>query len=524
MSAAADVYLVERRAPLERLRSTVLRLARQRPFVLAAATVGLLATFGAMLATDNVGRIGTISFVPWVALLATELGPAGGSLVGAAATALYLAAALTIGGPDDPVALALRLASLVGVGAAAGLSSRRISSDARELQATSALRQALLDSTVDGICLTDIAGTLVLANAPLQRFALELGLPPHGTVTQRLLALAERTTEPARFRERMQALGRDLTQSEDEFELADSGRVFRGYTAPVARRDGTVVGRIWTLREVTADRRLERLRDTFLAAVSHELRTPLTSISGFLELLGDQEHALGEAGRDYLSVIRRGTSRLQRIVEDLLLVAQIEADRLQLKPAPADLAQLAAAAVEAARPAAAEHGIELALDLEGQLPLQADAGRLAQVLDNLLSNALKFTPPGGSVTLSASNGDGSLHLQITDNGIGIPQEELGQLFSRFYRASTATRRAIPGTGLGLLIARAIVEGHGGTIALHSREGEGTRVTVTLPAVSPPAAHSGVPTARSTRSSSAPGMRRSRRGPSGPADSGVAARG
>ena len=103
------------------------------------------------------------------------------------------------------------------------------------------------------------------------------------------------------------------------------------------------------------------------------------------------------------------------------------------------------------------------------------------MLDNLVSNALKFTPAGGSVILSAANGNGPLRVEVTDTGIGIPQDELGQLFSRFYRASTATRRAIPGTGLGLVIARAIVEGHGGTISLASREGEGTRVTVTLPA-------------------------------------------
>ena len=102
------------------------------------------------------------------------------------------------------------------------------------------------------------------------------------------------------------------------------------------------------------------------------------------------------------------------------------------------------------------------------------------MLDNLVSNALKFTPRGGSVTLSATNGDGPLRVEVTDTGIGVPHEELGQLFSRFYRASSATRRAIPGTGLGLVIARAIVEGHGGTISLESREGEGTRVTVTLP--------------------------------------------
>jgi signal transduction histidine kinase len=364
------------------------------------------------------------------------------------------------------------------------LTRRRSSSDPLELKARGALQQALLDSTVDGICLTDMAGNILLANAPLQRLALELGLPLHGTVAERLLALAGRTTEPSRFEQRMRDLTRDLNASEDEFELAESGRVFRGYTAPIAREDGGVLGRIWTLREVTADRRLERLRDAFVAAVSHELRTPLTSMSGFLELLADEEHALGPAGRRYVDVIRRSSSRLRGAVEDLLLVAEIEADRLELRREPTDLAELATATVEAARPAAAEHGIELVLDVDGSLPLEADAGRLRQVLENLVSNALKFTPDGGSVTLSAHNGDGALQVEVVDTGIGIPQDELGLLFSRFYRASTATRRAIPGTGVGLVIARAIVEAHGGTISLQSAEGSGTRVTVNLPAAQP----------------------------------------
>jgi len=435
VSAVADLRLAERRALATRLRSAISRLARNRAVLVGTAVVGLLLTVAAMLAT---GRSG------------------------------------------DPLSLALPLAPLVGVGVAAALSSRRMSSDALELQSTSALQRALVDSTVDGICLTDLAGNPVLANAPLQRLVVELGLPLHGTVAERLLALADRTTEPARFSERMRELGRDLAASEDEFELAESGRVFRGYTAPVARRDGTVVGRIWTLREVTADRRLERLRDAFLGAVSHELRTPLTSMSGFLELLGDSEHELGPAGRKYVDVIRRSNGRLRRAVEDMLLVAEIEAERLELQPTTTDLAELATATVEQALPAAAERGVELRLEADGRLPLEADAGRLRQVLDNLVSNALKFTPSGGSVILSTRNGSGPITVEVTDTGIGIPQDEVGQVFSRFYRASSATRRAIPGTGLGLVIARAIVEGHGGTISLESSEGEGTRVTVTLP--------------------------------------------
>jgi signal transduction histidine kinase len=481
MSVVPDLYLVERRALGGRLRSIIAGLARNRTLVVVTGSAAMLIIFAAMVATDGPARIGTIWFVPWVALLAAQLGPVGGALSGIAATALYFVSAELIADADDPLAFGLRLLPLVGVGVVAGLSSRRISSNALELQSTAALQHGLLDSTIDGICLTDVTGNIVLANTPLQRFAVELGLPEHGTVAERLLTLADRTTEPARFARRMRNLGRDLAPSEDEFELAESGRVFRGYTAPVARKDGTVVGRIWTLREVTADRRLERLRDAFVNAVSHELRTPLTSMSGFLELLADEEHALAPAGRRYLEVIRRSNSRLEEAVEDLLLVAQIEAERLELRPEPTDLAALATAAVEAALPAAAENGIELRLEVDDHLPLEADAERLRQVLDNLVSNALKFTPDGGSVILSASNGSGPLRVEVTDTGIGIPQEELGQLFSRFYRASTATRRAIPGTGVGLVIARAIVEAHGGTISLESAEGAGTRVAVTLPA-------------------------------------------
>jgi signal transduction histidine kinase len=481
MSAAADAYLVERRTSRERLQSSVSSLARHRTVLVGASVAGLLATFAAMLATGRSGPVGTIMFVPWVVLLAAELGATAGGIAGAAATALYLVVAETEGLPHNPLAVALRLAPLVGVGIAAGLSSQRISSDALELQATSALQEAVLDSTVDGICLTDASGRLLLANAPLVRIAVELGLPLHGTVTERLLALADRTTEPDRFRVRMNELADDFAASEDEFELTDSGRVFRGYTAPVERSDGTLVGRIWTLREVTADRRLERLRDAFVAAVSHELRTPLTSISGFVEMLEDSEHDLSPAGRNYVRVIGRGTARLQRIVEDLLLVAEIEADRLQLMPTPTDLGELAAAVVEAALPSAAERKIELTLDVSGPLPLEADAARLGQVLDNLVSNALKYTRTGGSVVVSAVERNGNVCVEVADNGIGIPHDELGQLFSRFYRASSATRLEIPGTGLGLVIVRAIVERHGGTVSLLSDEGDGTRVVVTLPA-------------------------------------------
>jgi signal transduction histidine kinase len=278
-------------------------------------------------------------------------------------------------------------------------------------------------------------------------------------------------TEPERYRARMLALAETPGDASiDEFEVAGTGRVFRGYTSPVAD------GRIWTLREVTADRELDRMRDAFVATVSHELRTPLTSISGFLEMMEDEEHELGDAGRQYLDVIRRATDRLHALVEDLLLVAQIEARRIELELAPVDLVELASRAVQSAQPAAAEKGIALDLVADHPPAVLGDAKRLSQVLDNLVSNAVKFTPDGGHVTITVEPN----RLVVADSGIGVAADEQKQVFSRFFRATTATQRAIPGTGLGLAICHALVEQHGGSIEFLSEEGAGTQVVVSLP--------------------------------------------
>jgi signal transduction histidine kinase len=218
------------------------------------------------------------------------------------------------------------------------------------------------------------------------------------------------------------------------------------------------------------------MRDAFVATVSHELRTPLTSISGFLEMMEDEEHELGASGRQYLDVIRRATERLHALVEDLLLVAQIEARRIELELAPVDLVELASRAVQSATPAAAEKGIALELVADHPPPVVGDAKRLSQVLDNLVSNAVKFTPDGGHVTVTVEPN----RFVVADTGIGVAVDEQKQVFSRFFRATTATQRAIPGTGLGLAICHALVEQHGGSIEFRSDEGAGTEVVVSLP--------------------------------------------
>jgi signal transduction histidine kinase len=453
-----------------------MNVARHRYVITFIALGGLAATWGVMLAFDWSVTLGTIALAPWVALVGFDVGIAGGVAVGLLASGAWLLATVIADRSWTESQVGVRAIALALLGIGTALAGRRLRAQERELRGTTALQTSLIDATIDGICLTDLDGEVLIANKPLRRMSLELGLPPSGSVPERLLAIADRVTEPERYAERMRALATapgDATI--DEFEIAGTGRVFRGYTSPVAN------GRIWTLREITADRELDRMRDAFVATVSHELRTPLTSISGFLEMLEDEQDALGETGRRYLDVIRRGTERLHALVEDLLLIAQIEARRVELQLEPVDLERLATHAVESARPAATEKGVELEVVADSPPPVLADEQRLTQVLDNLLSNALKFTPSGGSVRVSVgADGDGG-RVVVADTGMGVPTEEQKQVFSRFFRSSTAIRRAIPGTGLGLAICHALIEQHGGSIDFSSREGEGTEVAVTLPA-------------------------------------------
>jgi signal transduction histidine kinase len=461
----------------------VLFAVRRRYLFTFIALAGLGATWGLMIAFSWSSKLGVVAFAPWVALIGFDLGVLGGLLIAVVSVGLWIVATNADNVKVDNVQVAVRLGALVVLAVGTALAGRRLRASEEAQRTVASLQSALIDSTLDGICLTDGDGAVLISNRPLRRLSLELGLPMSGTVPERLLAIADRIVEPERYRKRMLELATAPGESTiDEFEVARTGRVFRGYTAPVSNPDGSSAGRIWTLREVTADRELDRMRDAFVATVSHELRTPLTSISGFLEMMQEEEHGLGESGKHYLDVIRRSTSRLHALVEDLLLIAQIEAKRVELQFGPVDFVELTSRAVEAQRPTAAEKGVTLEVVADHPPMVRGDSNRLTQVLDNLVSNAVKFTNDGGAVNVSVSAEGSKVRLVVADTGIGVPVDEQGQVFSRFFRSSTATRLAIPGTGLGLAISRALVEQHEGTITFESQEGEGTRVVVTLPSV------------------------------------------
>jgi signal transduction histidine kinase/HAMP domain-containing protein len=233
-------------------------------------------------------------------------------------------------------------------------------------------------------------------------------------------------------------------------------------------------------------RAVDQTKSDFLATVSHELRTPLTSIAGYVEMLRDLEAGpVAPAQDQILETVARNAARLQHLIEDVLTLSKIEAGAFKSVMRPVDLAEIITAAVAALRPAAAAKGLTLHCDCPGQgLIVGGDPGQLDRLLMNLLANAVKFTPEGGRIQVSAAAEETAALLTVADSGIGIPERDQKELFTRFFRASNAVERAIPGTGLGLAIVRTILDNHGGDLTVMSTEGTGTIVTARLPLLPP----------------------------------------
>jgi signal transduction histidine kinase len=340
----------------------------------------------------------------------------------------------------------------------------------------------VLDSTVDGILLSDAEGNVQLANRPVVNLTRDLGMSGEGTVVDRLLSVEDRVSDRTGYRAAMERLRDNPAEPTfDEFEDSISGRVFQGFTAPVRDDRGVFLGRIWTLRDVTQQRELERLKEDFVATVSHELRTPLTSMMGFLEMIREGEAGqLTDEQQRFLAIVYRSSERLQRLVGDLLFVARVDASGLQLQFAELEVTDVVRDVLESSSALARSREIAIETDLRDLPSLTGDKERLVQLVGNLVGNALKFTPPGGRVTARTFVDGPAAVIEVEDTGIGIPTAEQRQLFQRFFRSSTATEQAIPGTGLGLVISRAIAEAHGGSIGVRSEPGQGACFRVELP--------------------------------------------
>ena len=247
----------------------------------------------------------------------------------------------------------------------------------------------------------------------------------------------------------------------------------------VRREDGGFAGAALAYKDVTEFMHVLQVKDEFVASVSHELRTPLTSIMGYVDLLLDREDLPEEAAR-HLSVIDRNSARLLRLVADLLHTAQTDDGPMQVVRTRTDLSEIVRQSVGSAAPAAGRAGLTMTLDAPLELWLMVDAQRIAQVVDNLISNAIKYTPSGGRVEVALDVDADRAELTVTDSGIGIAPADRSRLFTRFFRTRDAEERSIQGVGLGLSIIKAIVDSHGGRIEVDSEAGVGSVFRVRLP--------------------------------------------
>jgi PAS domain S-box-containing protein len=372
----------------------------------------------------------------------------------------------------------------------------------RMLQARAQTMTSVIDAvTEQSIIGTDVDGVIRVWNPGAERM---LGLPRAAVVRRRRITDFHLPEELAEAGGGLAALvGTAHEQGSDVRDwtyVTAAGEELIVSVAVTPRTDGTGTHAGWNFvgTDMTEVRATERMKDQFVSLISHELRTPLSSILGYLELvLDDPDQPLTDEQRRYLTTVERNAQRLLRLVGDLLFTARVDAGRFSLQPEDVDLAAVVRAAEETARVTAAGADVDVVVDAPaGGLVVRGDAVRLGQACDNLVSNAVKFTPRGGHVTLtlreawrtpdgavSGDPGPGAVpvaQLSVSDTGIGIPAGEQAQLFARFFRASTARRAAVPGVGLGLAITKAITTAHGGTLEVASVEGRGTTFTLTLP--------------------------------------------
>jgi two-component system phosphate regulon sensor histidine kinase PhoR len=344
----------------------------------------------------------------------------------------------------------------------------RMLSDERNREAT------ILGSMIEGVAVISARERVLYSN---RAFSQILGLEGQAVEDRPLIEMVRHTGLLAVIKEALRA---EKQESSEIVVGTVRPRSFAVTATPL--RAGGASGAVLVLHEITELRRLERVRQDFVANVSHEFRTPLTAIQGFAETLlsGALEDPANR--RRFVEIIRDHATRLARLTEDLLELSRIEAGELKLEFQPVSVQQLVDSCVETASLKARAKELTLKVNVPEGLPtVRGDANRLQEVLQNLLDNAVQYTPCGGNIEVTAADSADQIVITVSDTGIGIPQAEQSRIFERFYRVDAARSREAGGTGLGLSIARHIVEAHGGRIWVESTVGEGSRFHFSIPA-------------------------------------------
>lgn len=350
----------------------------------------------------------------------------------------------------------------------------------------------LVENAADIILSTDLEDKILTWNRGAE---VTLGYSKEEVIGKHLSMLLppQRVHELAEMRAKVELSGA-LRDIEVASNRKDGAAIYLSLSvSPITGIDGKIAGFLRVAKDITEKKRYERrlkeldkLKSDFVSNVSHELRTPLTAIKGSVDnMLDGLTGDLNEKQSRYLVRIKSNTDRLARLINDLLDLSKIEAG-IKLKPTNLDLATIAREVIESLRPLAAEKLITITIEsLESALDAWADPDRIAEILMNLLGNAIKFTPNDGTVSLSLQrNGTEWVEVSVADTGPGIPSEEANRIFDKFYQVTQAKNQKAVGTGLGLTITKALVEMHGGRIWLESEVGKGSIFSFTLPAEQP----------------------------------------
>lgn len=334
---------------------------------------------------------------------------------------------------------------------------------------------SIMRNVGEGVVVIGNDGNIIMANPAAEKLLSKHG---HAIVGQ---MLKESLRE-----EHSLVLAGGSPESIKEIEVAgkdeETHRVLRSSNAVVEDLDGRTIGMVSVLSDITKMKEVEQLKSDFVSNVSHELRSPLAAIQKNLGLILDQTAgAINENQKEFLSLAKANVERLTRLINDLLDLSKIEAGKMELKKARTDLKALVRNAVTAFTGWFREKGITARIDLTGApLELELDADKITQVMNNLLSNALKFTPPKGEIRIALNAADGMIEVSVTDTGIGIAPQDLQRIFNKFEQVSANQPIGATGTGLGLPLAKEIVEKHGGAMRVESKTGKGSTFIFALP--------------------------------------------
>jgi two-component system phosphate regulon sensor histidine kinase PhoR len=332
----------------------------------------------------------------------------------------------------------------------------------------------VLSSMFEGVIVTDERERIILMNPSLRRLFM-IAVDPEGRKPLEVI----RNSAIGDMVDRI-LKGQQQLATEEITVTVPEERILQANGVPIIR-NGRPEGSILVFHDITELRRLERIRQEFVANVSHELRTPIASIKGYAETL--MEGALDDKdnAKEFISIIFQDANRLAALINDLLDLSKIESGKMNMSLVSLDPAKLLKGAVKVMEKQAKARSISLGIDLEPGLPqVKADETLFTQVMVNLLENAIKYTPEGGSVTVSAKKDNESLQVNVVDTGIGIPEKDLSRIFERFYRVDKARSRELGGTGLGLSIVKHIVQAHHGRVWVTSVPGTGSTFSFTIP--------------------------------------------